>query len=181
MIRDLIFDVGLHLGEDSEFYLKKGFSVVAIEANPALSAHVAEKFHSYVASGQLVIVNKAIAREEGPLSFFVSRTETEWGTTDPEWARRNQHLGTEISNISVQGVRFSTLLHEYGVPYYLKIDIEGADGLCLQDLLSVSDRPQFVSIESNKTSFDKLTTELLLMYTLGYNKYKIIPQHKIET
>ena len=31
---DLIFDVGLHRGEDTEFYLKKGFRVVAFEANP---------------------------------------------------------------------------------------------------------------------------------------------------
>ena len=29
MRQNLIFDVGLHLGEDSEFYLKKGFDVVA--------------------------------------------------------------------------------------------------------------------------------------------------------
>ena len=29
---NLIYDVGLHKGEDSEFYLKKGFRVVAIEA-----------------------------------------------------------------------------------------------------------------------------------------------------
>ena len=32
----LIFDIGCHLGEDSEFYLRKGFKVVAVEANPEL-------------------------------------------------------------------------------------------------------------------------------------------------
>jgi hypothetical protein len=35
--RDLIYDIGLHKGEDSEFYLKKGFRVVAIEALPSLT------------------------------------------------------------------------------------------------------------------------------------------------
>ncbi len=33
---DLIYDVGLHRGEDAEFYLRKGFRVVAFEANPDL-------------------------------------------------------------------------------------------------------------------------------------------------
>lgn len=35
---DLIFDLGMHHGHDSEYYLKKGFQVVAVEANPLLCA-----------------------------------------------------------------------------------------------------------------------------------------------
>jgi hypothetical protein len=30
--------------------------------------------------------------------------------------------------------RFASVLEEFGVPYYLKVDIEGDDILCLQDL-----------------------------------------------
>ena len=33
---DLIFDVGLHKGEDAAYYLRKGFRVVGIDANPDL-------------------------------------------------------------------------------------------------------------------------------------------------
>lgn len=33
---DLIFDVVLHVGEDAGFYLRKGFRVIALEANPDL-------------------------------------------------------------------------------------------------------------------------------------------------
>jgi len=33
---DLIYDVGLHKGEDAEFYLRKGFRVVAFEADSDL-------------------------------------------------------------------------------------------------------------------------------------------------
>ena len=29
----LIFDVGLHIGQDTAYYLSKGFSVVAVAAN----------------------------------------------------------------------------------------------------------------------------------------------------
>jgi len=36
---DLIFDIGSHKGEDTDFYLKKAFKVVAFEANPKLIAH----------------------------------------------------------------------------------------------------------------------------------------------
>jgi hypothetical protein len=30
----LVFDLGMHRGLDTRFYLDKGFSVVALEANP---------------------------------------------------------------------------------------------------------------------------------------------------
>lgn len=179
MKSDLIFDVGLHLGEDSEFYLKKGFRVVAVEANPTNAAAAARRLQSYIDAGQLTIVNKAIAHQEGPVTFFVSDLSV-WGTTNPGWAERNRRLGSSISEISVPGIPFSSLLNRYGVPYYMKIDIEGADLLCLEALLDREDRPRFVSLESNKTSFDDLVTEFCLLQRLGYRQYKVVAQHRIQ-
>ena len=40
---DLIYDIGMHEGEDSEFYLLKGFRVVAVEADPDLCQAAAER------------------------------------------------------------------------------------------------------------------------------------------
>jgi len=179
MERNLIYDIGLHLGEDSEFYLKKGFDVVAVEASPANADKAANRLKAYVDSGRLTIVNKAITRDEGPVTFFVSDRSI-WGTTDSNTAERNRHLGSSISEITVPGVPFRCLLEQYGVPYYMKIDIEGADTLCLQGLLASADRPKYVSLESSKTSFDDLVNEFCLLQQLGYRKYKIVAQHRIE-
>ena len=179
MKRNLIFDVGLHLGEDSEFYLKKGFDVVAVEASPANAVKAAKRLKGYVDSGRLTIVNKAITSDEGPVAFFVSDRSI-WGTTDPNTAERNRHLGSSISEITVPGVPFHRLLEQYGVPYYMKIDIEGADTLCLEGLMASADRPKYVSIESSKTSFDDLVNEFSLLQRLGYRKYKVVPQHRID-
>lgn len=178
MKRNLIYDVGLHLGEDSEFYLEKGFDVVAVEASPANAIKAGNRLKAYVDSGRLTIVNKAIARDEGPVAFFVSDRSI-WGTTDSETAERNRHLGSSISEITVPGVPFCRLLEEYGVPYYMKIDIEGADTLCLEGLLASADRPKYISIESSKTSFDDLVNEFALLQRLGYRKYKVVAQHRI--
>ena len=30
---NLVFDIGMHLGADTEFYLKKGFNVIGFEAS----------------------------------------------------------------------------------------------------------------------------------------------------
>lgn len=72
-----VFDVGLHRGEDTRFYLAKGFDVVAVEAMPDLARRAAKELRDYVDSGQLVIENVAIAEEAGPVSFYVNPA-SEW-------------------------------------------------------------------------------------------------------
>ena len=57
---DLIYDVGMHKGEDTEFYLRKGFRVIAIEANPELTRLCKDRLKTFVDQGQLKILEGAI-------------------------------------------------------------------------------------------------------------------------
>jgi len=63
---ELIYDVGMDNGDDSEFYLSKGFRVVAVEADPDLCRAAEERFEPFIRSGQLTIVNRAIVGKAGP-------------------------------------------------------------------------------------------------------------------
>ena len=57
---DLIYDVGMHKGEDTEFYLRKGFRVIAFEANPELVDLCRVRLKRFIEQGQLKIVEGAI-------------------------------------------------------------------------------------------------------------------------
>ncbi len=173
---DLIFDVGLHLGEDSAYYLSKGYRVVAFEANPRLIAHCRRRFESALAEGRMTIVEGAIddsGRETVP--FFVHDTETVWGTTDEAWAARNAPRGVS-SRIDVNAVDFGQALREHGTPYYLKVDIEGADSICMDALGARSERPPFISIESEKVNPRGLVSELQRLAALGYARFAVCQQ-----
>jgi FkbM family methyltransferase len=178
---DLIYDVGLHKGEDSEFYLKKGFRVVAVEALPRLADAAATRLRSYMDSGQLTIINAAIAVKEGPVTFFESpgqgRGQSGWGTMYPDWAEKRRQMGSNSTPTTVQGTTFSKILSKHGIPYYLKVDIEGSDLLCLKALASFEPKPKYLSIESSKTSWRALRKEFALLKSLGYSKFKVVPQH----
>jgi hypothetical protein len=50
---ELIYDVGAHKGEDTEFYLKKGFGVVTIEAIPEFCVLLEQRFAKFLHDGQL--------------------------------------------------------------------------------------------------------------------------------
>jgi hypothetical protein len=47
---ELIYDIGMHEGEDSKFYLLKGFRVVAVEADCALCEGAAARLVSSAAT-----------------------------------------------------------------------------------------------------------------------------------
>jgi FkbM family methyltransferase len=176
---DLIFDVGFHRGEDTAFYLAKGFRVIAIEASPTLVADAKEKFRDSISEGRLTIVNVAIAEMPGPIDFFANPT-SEWGTIRKEWANRNANLGSASSHVlTVTGVNFCSIIEQYGTPYYLKVDIEGADLLCLE-ALKKPEVPKYVSIESDMVSWQSLEHEFEVLTGLGYRRFKVVPQHQVH-
>lgn len=176
---NLIYDVGMHVGADTDFYLKKGFSVVAIEANPALVAHCKERFAPEITKGQLQIVDRAISPSTGAIEFYVDEENDLWGTADPEWKKRFEKLGHTGDIIEVQAATMKEIIREYGIPYYMKIDIEGYDILCLQGLEGEPETPKHVSIESSATSFETTAEQLSLLKRLGYTKFKMVLQNDV--
>jgi FkbM family methyltransferase len=176
MAAPTIFDLGCHKGEDADFYLRKGFRVVALEANPTLCTQLRERFKEAIADGRMVLVEKAIAETAGEVQFFINTKLSVWGTIRSDWAERNAALGAGSTVITVPATTFDSLLETFGAPHYLKIDIEGADLLCLEALQRYKDRPQFVSIESEKKSWAALRHEFHILKRLGYTKFKIVDQ-----
>jgi FkbM family methyltransferase len=177
---DLIFDVGMHLGEDTDFYLKKGFRVVGFEANPTLVNHCRARFSEAVESRRLVIVEGAVAPgTKSTVPFYVNLVKTQWGTLNPDWVLRNKKRGALSRIIEVRRIDLVDFLHEHGMPYYLKIDIEGLDLWAVSVLKELKDRPQFVSIETEINSFPRLRGEIDMLRSLGYEKFKSVQQKTV--
>jgi FkbM family methyltransferase len=181
MESNLIYDVGAHRGEDCSYYLKKGFEVVGVEAHPDLAQGLRERFCDEIKAGQLHVVESAIADHEGEVTFYANRVNSVWGTIRADWAERNRRIGAPSVTTTVEAIRFESLLKKFGVPYYMKVDIEGADLLCLEALLNEQERPRFISIESEKRSWDGLIREFALLDDLGYTRFKIVDQRKISS
>jgi FkbM family methyltransferase len=178
---DLVFDVGLHMGEDTAFYLNKGFRVVAIEADPELCERAAKRFAEAIRDGRLTLLNKALARKHGLVTFYRNLDISVWGTTDPEWVERNSRFRTRSEPIAVEATTMPELLSWFGTPYYLKLDIEGSDMIGLEGLATTPVRPKYVSIESDKDSFKALRREIQTFATLGYDRFKIVNQEQVPS
>lgn len=178
---DLIYDVGLHRGQDTDYYLKKGYRVIAFEANPENAEFCREFFAEAIADGRLIIVEGAIIDrrlKKKPLKtkFYRNLNSSLWGSTCDEWAYRNEVMGTTNEIIEVEAVDFAECLEKYGIPFYLKADIVGSETVCLRALLNFENKPDYISIRSEKVIFGKLLEEFRLLQELGYDKFKAVQQ-----
>lgn len=126
-----------------------------------------------------MLLNVAISPKDQPITFYANLDRNFWGTTSPNRVKESDRsFGTRSVEMTVKGRRFESILEEFGVPYYLKVDIEGADLLCVKALKQFDTKPQFISIESTKASWSDLIEELDLLKELGYQKFKAVNQAK---
>jgi FkbM family methyltransferase len=142
---------------------------------------LSRRFWKEVETGKLVILNVAVWDEEEERDFWFCDDMPVWSSVHEHIAGRN---GAKRRKIRVQTTRFKKVLSRFGLPYYLKIDIEGADSLCLRDL----DRhrlPKYISLESECAGSDAPLREdqylanIRLLKECGYNQFRLVNQNTL--
>lgn len=178
----LVYDIGFHEGQDTAYYLKKGYRVVAVDADQALIARGNEQHAAAIAQGQLTLVGKAIYEfDDREVEFFIS-DNSEWNSLNKDFAGRNA-LGTRVEKVAT--VRLDTLVRTYGKPYFLKIDIEGYDVHALRTL-SPELAPEYISVEALSLTADHIPDDEEAMATLkelqrlGYKQFRLVDQTAFE-
>lgn len=168
----LVFDLGMNNGDDTAHYLGRGFDVVALDANPALCEKARRRFRTEINDGRLKILNVAIWENTGEEKFYVNLDNDHWSSLDFGWAGRD---ASKCREISVSCVTLSNLFGEFGIPYYLKIDVEGVDQAVLEQLRGNVLLPKYVSVEDCRFGFQFMET----LASCGYDAFKLLDQSTI--
>lgn len=163
VLKPLVYDVGMNKGQNIPYYLSKGCRVVAIEAAPPLAKDVRERFATEIDKGDLAVLNVGVSSGEGSLPFYFNTVSTFRSSF-----RRPGNLTPEWTVVDVPTMRLSQILHDYGVPYFVKIDIEHRDRLALLDLLQAGIVPPGISVEVH--SIDVLCT----LIAMGYTEFQLV-------
>ena len=157
-------------GSDTAYYLESGYRVLSIEANPALVQDAEKRFATQVKSGQLTCVHAAIAATCGPVALTLGGADLGSSSTSSSWVT-NMPMGSII----VPGITMQQILEEHGVPYYMKVDIEGADRLAVL-ALTPETRPKYLSFEISG-DVEELVSH---SQSIGFTRFKIINQNSFR-
>lgn len=181
-MEELIYDIGFHKGEDTLFYLLKGYNVVAVDADIELIEEGKSSFKEYIDNGRLILLNYAITNEsDKDINFFISQN-TLWNSTNGAVASRQ---GNKTLKKKVRSKRLDDLFREYGTPFYCKIDIEGNDIIALRTIEYSDEKPPYISVETeclgeNETiAIGKELETLERLHQLGYRRFKLVDQQTL--
>lgn len=179
MEKNLIVDIGMHKAEDTEYYLSKGFKVIAFDADPNLIKLANIKYHEYIIKQQLILLNFAISDiDDEDVTLYVGK-KTVWNSLKSEIANRQQNHSKDIT---VKTKKLSSIFDTFGVPYYCKIDIEGYDETALLSLKNSEEQPLYISAETeclgenDESSDPSPIATLIALRSLGYDQFKLIDQ-----
>lgn len=159
----LVIDIGMYDGADTRHYLETGHRVVAIEANPQLAQRAEKQLAEYVADGRLTVINAAIS----------DTTEDVTLTLSADNLGGSSIFGKEdaAGSFTVRPCRLADIMREHGKPKYVKVDIEGADGIAIRSLTKET-RPEYVSFEAGEDA-----AELLFhLRDIGFRKFRVVDQ-----
>lgn len=177
--KNLVYDVGMHLAQDTTYYLSTGYDVIAIDAFPEMIQHATDKFPDALKNGKLRLLNYALTDNDNEIITFHISGKTEWNSINENISTRQNQ---KASSIQVPTIKLSSLFKQYGVPYYCKIDVEGFDNICIQTLQEMEEKPTYISCETECFSESQIVNEddilatLNSLKSLGYTKFKLIEQ-----
>ena len=148
----LVFDIGANVGGFSFVFASTGARVVAVEPNADCVRHIQLSFQTEA----IQVVMAAAGPRDGLAQLNLSDERDDISSLSVEWIatmkeRHPQYAGLWSRQVTVPMVALDTLVKHYGMPYFIKIDVEGFEESVL-DGLSV--QPELLSFEFNAATTD---------------------------
>jgi FkbM family methyltransferase len=158
---DLVFDIGANQGAKTDVFLRLGARVVAVEPDVACSRTLEERFLAFrIRPRPVTIVTRAVSSKIGTEEMLIDGPGSAVNTMSPKWAEslKNsrtvfpfEHCGLEFNQTRVvETTTIEELITRHGVPFFVKIDVEGHELSALRGLR----RPvPYLSFEVNLPEF----------------------------
>lgn len=164
---DLVFDIGANVGNTVDIFIKYAKKVVAFEPNPELWNQLRYKF----IKKNVTVDPRAISNRCGIQNFYISDFHT-LSTFSEDWIQNSRFSYTSSWNLQleVETTTLEKIIDEYGIPDYIKIDIEGYEFEVLISFNRLLEKT-IIAFEWSEEELYKLDLILKHLYNLGYQNF----------
>ena len=130
---DVIFDIGANQGAKASIFLSLGATVVAVEPDQLNQQILARTFHRHrLHPKPVIIVGKALGEADGQQTMWIDHAGSAKNTISTKWVEvlrsDADRFGQTFSfsrKITVEATTLDSLIELYGLPAFIKIDVEG--------------------------------------------------------
>lgn len=121
---DLVFDIGANIGDRTEIFKELGARVIAVEPQRECVLQLTKRYKN---DSKVTIVGKAVDATEGIRTINICSTEPKISTMSDEW-KSNSRFSDNYKwdkKHDVETITFNSLISQFGMPVFVKIDVEG--------------------------------------------------------
>lgn len=166
----LCFDVGAHVGNRTNAWLALGAQVIAIEPQPICMNYMQKRFKG---KANLNLLECAIGPEEGKATMHISEMTPTVSTLSHKAWRDTINADTSFevkweNEIEVEVVTMDSLIEQYGVPDFVKIDVENYE---LEVLQGLTQAIPCLSVEYYPSTIDNAIECIQRLESLGKYQY----------
>jgi FkbM family methyltransferase len=143
----LVFDVGANVGMLSEVFSSLGARVIALEPNSDCVRHIELSYPKEA----IEVIQAVVGSQNGLATLNLSNDRDDISSLSDDWiaaikGEHSEYSGLWTKKVAVPMLTLDTLVAHYGMPHFIKIDVEGFEESVLDGL---SFQPAVVSFEFN--------------------------------
>ena len=176
---DLVFDVGACYGKKLVTFLQLNSRVIVIEPQKICMNYLKNNF----TCNNVSFIDKALGETESTADFYEGKDHS-LSTMSKEWMaivkENHNNISHEWKNsYQVDVTTLDLLIEEYGMPSYIKIDVEGSELNVLKGLTKSVKMISFEYVKSNIQKSIDCIKHINNIANYEYN-YSIGENHRLE-
>jgi FkbM family methyltransferase len=164
---NLIFDIGANVGKTVAQFITVANKVVCFEPNPRLANLLRGRF----ANDLVIIDERGVSNKNGTQTFKISNADT-ISTLSEDWVTNSRFTGSYNwdNHIQIETVTLDSVIEQYGIPDYIKIDVEGYEYELLTSFTKFLPDTLF-AFEWAEEQKSKIDLTIQHLNKLGYNSF----------
>lgn len=164
---DIVFDVGANAGDKTDVFQKRGVRVICVEPQPLMIQVLNNRFEG---NNNVEVVATALGSNIGELPMNICSESPVLSTLSETWKKGRFVESNWDSTVVVPVTTLDKLVEQYGVPRYIKIDVEGFEK---QVISGLSSRVGLISFEFTSEYIRDAFESIGQLVKLGYTQFNI--------
>jgi FkbM family methyltransferase len=162
---NLIFDIGANGGKTVSEFILVADKVVCFEPNPTLANSLRSRF----VNNSVIVDERGVSNKNGTQTFKISNADT-ISTLSDDWINNSRFTGgyNWDNHIQIETTTLNSIIDEYGIPDYIKIDVEGHEYEVLTSFNKILPNTLF-SFEWAEEQKSKIDLTIQHLNKIGYN------------
>jgi FkbM family methyltransferase len=162
---DLVFDVGAHLGEKSKIFIENKIKTILIEPLPHCVKYLQKKYSN---NKYVKIIQKGLGEKNSKKILMVNKSMPTISTVAKHWKKGRFSKLNWDHQIIIKITTLDNIIKQFGIPKYIKIDVEGYE---LSVLKGLTKKSGIISFEITSEYIANAEKCIKYLKKIGYFKF----------